>query len=125
MWLSLFLFFIHLNPNACPASPPQDQLPSLVVQVVDPNWLPTPGAKVIVKPLDRNTQLEPGHAETDKDGFASFILPRDAEYAIEVELYGFKRERVRPVHLFKARGSSDTAYVQVRLRLSGRGTTVY
>lgn len=125
MWLFLFLFFIQANANPCQASPAQTQSPSLIVQVVDPNWLPIPGAKVTIIPLGGSTQLKSSHAGTDKHGFANFSVPGDADYAVEAELYGFKRGRVSPVHLFKATGSSGPAYVQLRLRLSGPGMTVY
>ena len=125
MWMFLFLFFMQATPNPCQSSPALTQSPSLIVQVVDPVWLPVPGAEVTVKPLRRDTQLKSNRTETDKDGYARFLVPTDADYSIEVNLYGFKRERLKCVHLFKTSGSSAPAYVQLKLSLSGPGTTVY
>ncbi len=75
-----------------------------------------------VKPLHGDAQSKSNRAETDKDGYAKFPVQGDADYSINVELYGFKRERMENFHLFKPSGSP--AYVQFRLRLSGHGTTV-
>jgi hypothetical protein len=125
MWMFLFLFFMQANPNPCQGSPALTQSPSLIVQVVDPVWLPVPGAEVTLKPLRGDTQLKANGTETDKDGYAKFFVPSDADYSIEVKLYGFKRERLKCVHVFKTSGSSAPAYVQLKLSLSGPGTTVY
>jgi len=123
MWMFLFLFFIQANSNPCP--PPAQSPPSLIVQVVDPVWLPVPGAEVSLKALPTGAKSKSMRTETDKDGYARFSVPGDADYSIEVKLYGFKRERLKRVHLLKTSGSSAPAYVQLQLRLSGPGTTVY
>ena len=125
MWMLLFLFFMQTNSNPCQGSPALTQSPSLVVQVVDPVWLPVPGAEVTLKPLGGDAQLKSHRTETDKDGYARFFVPSDADYSVEVKLYGFKREQLKCVHLVKTSGSSAPAYVQLKLRLSGPGTTVY
>src|ERR1700720_2611378 len=80
MWMFLFLFFMQANPNPCQSSPVLTQSPSLIVQVVDPMWLPVPGAEVTVKPLRGDTQLKSNRTETDKDGYARFFVPSDADY---------------------------------------------
>jgi hypothetical protein len=125
MRMLFFLFLMQANPNPCQAPPAQTQSPSLIVQVVDPDWLPIPGAEVTLTPLSEDAQLKSNRTETDKDGYVKFFVPGDADYAIEARLYGFKRESLKHVHLFKAAGSSSPAYLQLRLRLSGPGTTVY
>jgi hypothetical protein len=125
MWILLFLLFIQANSNPRQASPTPTQAPSLIVQVVDPNWQPLPSAKVTVKQIHGDAQSKSNPAETDKDGYANFTAPGDADYAIEADLYGFKRASVSPVHLFKSSGSSSTAYVQIKMRLSGPGIIVY
>jgi hypothetical protein len=125
MWLLLFLLLVQANANPCPAPPAHTQPPSLNVQVVDPNWEPIPGAQVMVKRLGEDAQLKSYRSETDKDGYAKFFVPSDADYGIEASSYGFKHGRVNHVHLFKASGSPTSAYVQLRLRLSEPGTTVY
>jgi len=125
MWILFFLLLMQANPNPCQAPPAQTQSPSLIVQVVDADWLPIPGAEVTLKPLSGDAQLKSNRTETDKDGYVKFFVTVAADYAIEARLYGFKRESLKHVHLFKAAGSSRPAYVQLRLRLSGPGTTVY
>jgi len=125
MWTLLFFLIMQANPNPCQASPAQIQSPSLIVQVVDPAWLPVPGAEVTLKPLRADAQLKSNRTRTDKEGYAKFFVPGDADYAIEVELYGFKHERLKCVHLFKTSDSPTPAYVQLKLRLTGPGTMVY
>lgn len=124
MWMLLFLFLLQANSNPCQASSTQGQSPSLIVQAVDPNWLPVLGAHVTVKPLHGDAGSKSSLAETDKDGYAKFDIAGDADYAINVQLYGFKRESVKQVHLFRAQNSPTPAYVQIKMRLSGPGTTV-
>jgi len=80
---------------------------------------------VKLKPLGGDAKTKPDRKETDKDGYAKFFAPGDADYDIEVEAYGFKRGRLNRVHLFKPSGSSSTAYVQLKMSLLGPGTTVY
>jgi hypothetical protein len=123
MWILVFLLALQASPTPCQASPAQVQSPSLIVQVVDPNWLPAPGVKVTIKSLvGKRLKLKPAY--TDKNGFANFQVEGDADYAIEADHYGFKRERVSSVHLFK-NSTPIPAYVQLKLRLSGPGVTVY
>lgn len=126
MWILLFfLLAIQANPNPCQASPAQTQSPSLIVQVVDPGWLPIPGAKVTVKLLNGKGQSKSSTAYTDKDGYANFDVRGDADYAIEAEHYGFKRERLSDMHLGETIiGPLTPAYVQLKLRLSGPFVTV-
>ena len=122
MWMLLFLFFVQANPNPCQGSPALTQSPSLIVQVVDPMWLPVPGAEVKVKPLHGDAQSKSSRRETDQDGYAKFVVPGDADYSIEVKSYAFKRERMEDMHLLKT--AVSPAYVQLRLRLSDP-VTVY
>ena len=117
--MRLFLFFFFaLNPislqatlaQAASQSPAQPQFPTLIVQVVDPAWSPVPGAEVEVESLSR--KLQPNSGVTDKDGYARFFIPVDADYRIEVEFSGFKSERLKHMHLFKPSAASPTAYIQ-------------
>jgi len=125
MWMFLFFFLLQSGRNPCQDSPAQSQSPALIVQVVDPGWLPIPGAEVKLKALPGDEKTKSDRKETDKDGYVKFVVPGDADYDIEVEVYGFKRGRLNHVHLFKPSGSSPTAYVQLKMSLSGPGTTVY
>jgi hypothetical protein len=89
--------------------------PSLIVQAVDTTWLPLPGMQVTVTPTKpRGTPIV---ADTKRDGFAEFALPRNAEYAIEVVSPGFKRNRVKSVRIGPVLEYTSTAYVQVKLQV--------
>jgi hypothetical protein len=87
--------------------------------------LPIAGADVTIKSLREDAKTKSEGKKTDKDGYAKFFAAGDADYAIEVGIYGFKRGRLNHVHLFKPSGSSSAAYVQLKMSLSGPGTTVY
>ncbi len=92
--------------------------PALVVQVVDPLWLPMPGIHVTV------TQAAPGTesrvARTGRQGFAEFWLPRGAEYSIEVHHPSFRKKRIEHVRIGKSE-VSPTAYVQLQFELREPG----
>ena len=118
MWLVMLLFFASHQALPTVTGPP-----SLIVQVVDPNWIPVPGAEVMVKPLSVKAESNVRH--TDKDGNAAFWVQGDADYAIEAKLQGFKIKRLRHVHLTRPSAPFPTAYMQFQLKLSGPSVTVY
>ena len=97
----------------------------LIVQVVDPVWLPVPAAEITFNRCTRTRKSKSNRTKTDENGYAKFFVPGDADYAIDVELYRFKPGRLKSVHLFDTSSSPDPRYVQIKLRLSGPGTTVY
>jgi hypothetical protein len=118
MWLVMLLLFA--SPQSLPTT---TKSPSLIVQLVDPNWDPLPGAEVTVKPLSARKESLVVH--TDNDGYAKFSIEDDKDYAIEAKLPGFKTKRLEHMHLFKRAATTPTAYVQFQLQLSGPMTTVY
>jgi hypothetical protein len=110
------------QPGACRSTPPPTSSPpTLVVQVVDPVWLPLPGASVSISAKGR---LQNCRAYTDSEGNARFWLARNTEYVAEAELAGFKKRRVKHMFIFKGSDSFPTAYVQIKLELAGRAITV-
>ena len=117
MWFVMLLFFASHQ-----ALPTVTEPPSIMVQVVDPNWLPIPGAEVTVKPLSIEAESKVGH--TNKDGNVEFWVHGDADYAIEVKRQGFKTKQLKHVHLTKPSATFPTAYVQFQLKLTGPSTTV-
>jgi hypothetical protein len=120
MWL-LLLFL--LQGGSAPCQPVQQQPsgpPSLVVQAVDPLWVPLAGAEVTVKPARAKGEGETRN--TNSEGYARFWLQPDADYTIEVRAAVFKKKRLKAFHVFRPPG---TAYVQFRLEPSGPTTTVY
>jgi hypothetical protein len=69
----------------------------LIVQVVDPSWLPLGGAEVTVYST-RNRKKESKVAHTMDDGDAKFWIPGepgDADYTIEANYGGFKTKRLK------------------------------
>jgi hypothetical protein len=131
MWLIALLLLLSpqvvsdSNPCGCastPASAPI-QPPILIVQVVDPSWLPVPGAAVTVTVKLVTGKKESTVAYTMDDGDAKFSIPGDADYTIEANYGGFKTKRLKGVHLGTHSSSRPTAYIQVHL-LQGVGPPV-
>jgi len=95
------------TPDPTPSSPP-----ALVVQVVDPSWLPIPGADVRVT---RHDDSRPGKVLfAGPEGYAR-AWSLEGEYDIEAQLPGFKKGRIKGVRLGSST-LSPTTYVQIRLQ---------
>ncbi len=114
MWLVLGLL-LQTASGAAQAPPPPPEPPALIVQAVDPMWLPIPGIRVLVSSREGVDRF----VQTDKQGFAAFALPRDAEYAVEASGPGFKAAHLKRVRLGRLVRGQPTAYVQLRLERSG------
>jgi hypothetical protein len=104
MWMFLFPFLFQAGPNPCQNSPAQTQSPSLIVQVVDPGWLPISEAEVTLKPVRGDAKAKPDRKETDKDGYAKFFAAGDADYDIDC----------RNVHFQARRSASRTSHQALR-----------
>jgi hypothetical protein len=96
-WIALLLL-IQTQPAECAPPARPDAPPALVVQVVDPLWLPIPGADVTVVGKSGAGQMV---SKTGREGYAEFWLPREADYAVEAALVGFKAKHVKGVHIAK------------------------
>ena len=94
--------------------------PALIVQVVDPLWLPMPAIQVVVTPDGAEGQEQ--QRRTGQKGFTEFWLAKGAAYTIDVHARGFKKQRIEHVRASKSE-VSPTAYVQVRLEVRGLGGT--
>ena len=94
--------------------------PALIVQVVDPLWLPMSSIPVAVTPT--GSEGQPLQRRTGQKGFTEFWLARGAEYTVEVHSKGFKKQRIEHIRIGKSE-LSPTAYVQVRLEVRGVGGT--
>jgi len=90
---------------------------SLIVQVVDPVWIPLPESEVTVKPAPGKGSSKSGHA--DENGYAKFWVDTGVEYTIEAKTRGFNKKTMKHVFIAKAKPSSPTAHVQIRLQPSG------
>ena len=113
---------LQASPTPCTPTPRPTEPPSLIVQTVDPLWLPLPGMEVTITP--RGGRGAKSAANTGKDGYAEFWLAREAEYSVEVKSPGFKRKHLRSLQITKSSEASPTAFVQFKLELSGPFVTV-
>jgi hypothetical protein len=125
MWIFLFFLLFQSNAAPCPstASSPTGT-PSLVVQAVDPEYLPIIGAHVTIKALNGNTEAI--SVSTDGDGYAKIFASEDSEeYSVEISRVGFKNLRAKSVHIGARGHTPHTAYVQFVMKLSGPKVAVY
>ncbi len=112
MGCAALLLFAMAQAAGSGAEAPTGGPPALIVQVVDPLWLPMPGIPVAVIPAASGAEQRVGR--TGQKGFTEFWLPRGAEYSVEVHSRGFKKKRIEHVRIGKST-VSPTAYVQVQL----------
>jgi hypothetical protein len=115
--LAVFCFAQDKQLDACRSTSPQPTSPpTVVVQVVDPVWLPIPGASVSLSANGRQNHK----AYTDREGNARFWVAENTEYAIEAEKTGFKRKRLKHLYIHNNSDPFPTAYVQVKLGTAGK-----
>lgn len=124
MWILLLLLLQASGPpptpSPCsnqPSAQTSNRPPALIVQAVDPAWLPVGGARVTIRDENRKASVQTD--TTESDGYAKFSLA-PGEYSVEVKLTGFKTQRVQEVQI-----KSETAYVQLQMKLAGSFVTVY
>ena len=111
----LLLFALQVGAPQCqPAATPTER-PSLVVQAVDPMWLPIPNAQITVQARDGKQPAQ--SIAADENGYARFQLLRETEYSISAGLAGYQSKRMKHI-LIKNLGSGpfSTAYVQLQLK---------
>jgi hypothetical protein len=116
--LTVLLLFLGLGTAEQPISgAAQDEgPPTLIVEVVDPVWIPLPDSEVTVKPTHGGSSKS---AHADENGNAKFWLETGVAYTIEVKSQGFNKKAVKHVFIAKTKPASPTARVQVRLEPSG------
>jgi hypothetical protein len=100
--------------------------PFVVVQAVDPLWMPVPGA--VVELRERHGTRAIHKATTNADGFASFRFdPPDARqsYDISVTMAGFKDAELENARFGSCSGDCPASrYVQLRLTVAGSAFTL-
>jgi hypothetical protein len=122
------IFALLALPVQTPCTPamPSSNPSVLIVEVVDPGWLPLPRMEVRVKAKGASGKTE--RAFTDVDGVAAFSVPRGIEYDVEVvQAPGFKKGEQKGVFISTNRLAEPqpAARVQVRVKLSGPKVHVY
>lgn len=121
--LSVFLFllsFATLGTTAQPVTVPvpatEDGPPTLIVEVVDPVWIPLPDSEVKVKPVNGG---ESKSAHADENGNAKFWVEPGAAYTIEAKADNFNPKTLKKVFIGKPKPSAPTAHVQIKLEPKG------
>jgi hypothetical protein len=116
--LSALLFLLGFAVSeSTPAPATEEGPPTLIVQVVDPVWIPLPDSEVTVKPSTGKGSSK--SARTDDNGYAKFWVDTGVEYAIEAKTHGFNKNVMNHVFIAKAKPSSPTAHVQIKLEPTG------
>ena len=115
--LSVLLLFLGLGSSSQPVPVAEEGPPTLVVQVVDPVWIPLPDSEVTVKPADGKGASKSAHA--DENGYARFWVETGVEYTIEAKTHGFNKKTMKHVFIAKPKQSLPTAHVQIKLQPSG------
>jgi len=115
--LSVLLLFLGLGSSSQPVPVAEEGPPTLVVQVVDPVWIPLPDSEVTVKPAGGKGASKSAHA--DENGYARFWVETGVEYTIEAKTHGFNKKTLKHVFIAKPKPSLPTAHVQIKLQPSG------
>jgi hypothetical protein len=111
----LFVFFVlglgHSTTQAHSAT--DEGPPTLIVQVVDPVFIPLPESKVTVMPASGESSLK--SEEVDKNAYAEFWVETGKQYVIEAKSPGFKKKSLK-VSIGRPKPATPTAHVQIMLK---------
>jgi hypothetical protein len=112
--LTILLFVLGLGHCTTPVYPTTDEgPPTLIVQVVDPVYVPLPESEVIVKPASGEGSSKSEHV--DQNGYAKFWLERGKMYVIEAQSPNFKKKSLK-VPIGQPKSTTPTAHVQIQLK---------
>lgn len=114
--LTLVLFLLSVGTTPQPIPTEEQGPPTLIVEVVDPVWIPLPFSEVTVKPAHGG---ESKTAHADDNGYAKFWVEAGVEYTIEARTEGFNKKILKHVLIAKPKPSSPTAHVQIKLEPKG------
>lgn len=119
VFLFLILLFFHSasssHTDSTQQPPPPSAASELIVQVVDPRWLPVDQATVTVK--RPNGELH--SAVTNKSGHANFKISADDDYEIAAGKSGFQVTVLRAqLHAYRPQNFESAANQYVQLRLA-------
>jgi hypothetical protein len=112
--LTILLFVLGLGNGTTPAQPTTDEgPPTLIVQVVDPVYIPLPESEVTVRPGLGQASSKSEHV--DQNGYAKFWVEPGKQYVIEAQSPGFKKKLVK-VSIGQPKPATPTAHVQIMLK---------
>jgi hypothetical protein len=112
--LTILLFVLGLGSRTIPAQHTTDEgPPTLIVQVVDPVYIPLPESEVTVKPGSGQASSKSEHV--DQNGYAKFWVKPGKQYVIEAHSPGFRKKFMK-VSIGQPKPATPTAHVQIRLK---------
>jgi hypothetical protein len=112
--LTILLFVLGLGHCTTPTYPMTDEgPPTLIVQVVDPVYIPLPESEVTVKPVSGASSSKSEHV--DQNGYAKFWLEPGKQYVIEAQSPNFKKKSQK-VPIGQPKPANPTAHVQIMLK---------
>lgn len=91
--------------------------PTLIVEVVDPVYIPLPESEVTVKPASGKGPSKSAHA--DDSGDAKFWVETGVAYTIEAKTQGFNKRTLKHIFIATPKPTSPTAHVQIKLQPTG------
>jgi hypothetical protein len=115
--LIVLLLFLGLGSTSPPMPTAEEGPPTLIVEVVDPAWIPLPDSEVTVKPASGKGPSKSAHA--DDNGYARFWVETGVAYTIEAKTQGFNKTTLKHVFIAKPKPSLPTAHVQIKLNPTG------
>jgi len=105
---------VGLGHGATPTDPSAAEgPPMLVVQVVDPVYIPLPESEVIVKPASGKGSSKSEHV--DQNGYAQFWVETGKQYVIEAKSPTFNKKSLK-VFIGRPKPATPTAHVQIMLK---------
>jgi hypothetical protein len=112
--LTIFLFVLGLGNATTRAHPnAEDGPPTLIVQVVDPVYIPLPESEVTVKLASGKGSSRSEHV--DQNGYVKFWMESGNQYVIEAKSPGFNKKSLK-VSIAKPKPATPTAHVQIMLK---------
>ena len=115
--LTVLLLLIGLATNSGLMPAAEEGPPTLIVEVVDPVWIPLPDSEVLVKLASGKGPRKTAHA--DADGQARFWVETGVAYTIQASTQGFNKKTLNHVFIAKAKPSTPPAHVQNKLEPKG------
>ena len=111
--LTILFFILALAHSTNPAHPTTDEgPPSLIVQVVDPAYIPLPESEVKVMPSEKGSSKS---EHVDQNGYAKFWVESGKQYVIEAKSPRFITKSLK-VSIGQPKPSTPTAHVQIMLK---------
>ncbi|MGB7727384.1 MAG: hypothetical protein WBL50_05090 [Candidatus Acidiferrum sp.] len=114
--LIVLLLFLGIGTTS-PPMPAEEGPPTLIVEVVDPVYIPLPDSEVTVKAASGKGASKSAHA--DDSGYAKFWVETGVAYTIEAKTQGFNKRTLKHIFIATPKPTSPTAHVQIKLQPTG------